>query len=403
MFTSGLSVVTGKRYACLSFLFLLVVLSLPLSISYSPSAPLLVVVDSLPAQRIDHGPILIRNNSDFLEQKSTYGWSGNGTEDFPIVISDYRIEDYQVGIDIENIDLYFIIRNCEINDFEYLNQSTYGIRMKNCTHGTIDAAYTNMKETGVLIEDSDNITISHSIIHDCQTAVSIFNTSNIFIETNHFGWNDYTGIVLNQTERCWILDTFLLGLPDYGILCVRDNCTTIADNVITSGAQGDSQFSHYGISSLSSWNLVIEAVDISFCYVGVDLFDTKDSYVGYCNFTGNSYYGIFLHPETYNMTIRENHFGPNGLNAHDDGQNNYWDSNFWSDYIGEGYYYIPGSAESVDLNPRIFSQPTTTSTSPTSNHETDDINYRFRLILSFGIGLEIVLVTYLLYRRKRIR
>ncbi|MFW9925873.1 MAG: hypothetical protein ACFFDM_03785, partial [Candidatus Thorarchaeota archaeon] len=50
--------------------------------------------------------------------------------------------------------------------------------------------------------------------------------------------------------------------------------------------------------------------------------------------------------------------GPgNAMNAQDDGDENMWCEevlqigNYWSDYIGEGSYTIPGSAESVDLYP----------------------------------------------------
>ncbi|MFW9806006.1 MAG: NosD domain-containing protein [Candidatus Thorarchaeota archaeon] len=383
----------------LSLIFILIIMVLSFSSASKSVSGSSISVDNqtLAAQRVDHGPILIQNNTDFLAQKIVNGWSGDGSGSFPIRIPDYRIEGYQVGIEIANVDLSFLISNCETSNYELTYLDSVGIRIRNCTMGVITHSYAHMKEIGLSIEDSYNITIAETTTNDCHTGISVSNSTYVFIESNNLGWNDSTGIVLNQTERCWIYDNSLIALPDYGILCTRTNFTTIAENNITSTYLGDDQFSHYGLASYSSWYLIIESTEIAFCKVGIDLINNGHSYVAFCNIVGNTEFGIMLHSSSYNITLNSNYLGFNGINAYDTGSNNYWDSNYWSDYTGQGYYNIPGG-QSVDLNPRLFPGETIEDPPPTTTAQNGDY---LRLVLSFGIGFEIIIILYLVNRRRK--
>jgi hypothetical protein len=187
---------------------------------------------------------MILNNNDFLEQKLANGWSGNGTPDDPIIISDYRIAFEQEGIVIENVNLSFVIQNCEISDNKYQYLNSVGVRIKNCTHGAILDSCANMKETGVKIENSDNITLYNTTIYFCYTAVSLFNSTNILLVENILSCNDFEGINVTLTENCQIFDNSIISVPDYGIFCVNDNFTIISNNEISSTNLDDEQFSH---------------------------------------------------------------------------------------------------------------------------------------------------------------
>lgn len=363
---------------------------------------------------MDHGTIAIHNNSDFLEQRIANGWSGNGTPDNPIVIANYRIEYEQEGIVIENVDLSFVIQNCETNNYEYQYMNSVGFRLNNCTHGGIFQSYAQMKEIGVKIEDSDNVTLCATTINDCHTGASILNSSNIFLVGNSLGWNNFEGINVTLTERCQIFDNSIISVLNYGIVCLNDNFTFIENNEISSTDLDDDQFSHYGVYSAMSWNLEIYEIYVSDCLTGIHLSMTTDSTVRECHITDSTEYSVYLGSGTSNVTLLSNYFGPtSGINAYDGGTGNHWDDphlqegNSWSDYSGAGYYFIAGPAGSMDRYPSVLH----TDTSPTSSTSTPTITYpppngspipsniAFRALIIVGIAIEVIVILYLLQRK----
>ena len=368
-------------------------------------------------QRVDYGAIAIRNNSDFLEQKIDNGWPGTGTPDNPIVISNYRIELEQEGIVIENVDLSFIIQNCETNNYEYQYMNSVGFRINNCTNGAILESYAQMKEVGVQIEDSDNITVCATIITDCHTGVSLLNNTNIILAENSLGWNNIEGINVTLSERCQIFGNSIISVLDYGIVCVNDNFTIIENNDISSTDLDDDQFSHCGVYSVISWNLEIYEIYITDCWNGIQMLMTTDSSVRECHIADSTQYSIFLGSGTSNVTVLNNYFGPtSGTNAYDGGTGNRWDDpylqdgNSWSDYSGAGYYFIAGPAGSMDRYPSVLhtDTSTTSSTSPPSitfpppNGSHLPSNIVFRALIMVGIAIEVIVIFYLLQRRAQI-
>jgi hypothetical protein len=84
----------------------------------------------------------------------------------------------------------------------------------------------------------------------------------------------------------------------------------------------------------------------------------------YCDLKNNSL-GIWLNP-AFNCEVHYNNFNNTYGNAQDDGQQNNWDRNYWSDYKGvdannDGYgdtpYNIVGSANAKDNTPLIQAIP----------------------------------------------
>ncbi|MFX0093134.1 MAG: hypothetical protein ACFFBD_15360 [Candidatus Hodarchaeota archaeon] len=67
-------------------------------------------VQPISPQYMDHEPISINNNTDFLAQAANEGWSGQGTAADPIIISNCRINSSSnTLLKIQNTDLYFQI------------------------------------------------------------------------------------------------------------------------------------------------------------------------------------------------------------------------------------------------------------------------------------------------------
>ena len=83
----------------------------------------------------DHTPILIDGNSDLLNQASIEGWSGDGSEEYPITITGYRISNPSVdGIKLWNVNCYWVISDCLI---EGGAPYAYGIYLRNVSNGIV--------------------------------------------------------------------------------------------------------------------------------------------------------------------------------------------------------------------------------------------------------------------------
>ncbi|MFW9904388.1 MAG: NosD domain-containing protein [Candidatus Thorarchaeota archaeon] len=67
--------------------------------------------------------------------------------------------------------------------------------------------------------------------------------------------------------------------------------------------------------------------------------------------------GLYIGLDSDNNLVLHNDFQDNSINAIDLGSNNVFQSNYWKDWIGEGYYWIPDEedlAKNYDLSPLIM-------------------------------------------------
>jgi hypothetical protein len=380
---------------------------------YISISPIITEGYSTASLRDSHEPITILNNSDFLAQKEANNWTGTGEPHDPITISDYRIEFSYEGITIMNVDLHFAIINCETGDYETEYWGSTGIRINNCTNGAIEESLAHMKHIGILIEDSIHITLHYNTVHDCYTGVKVLWSKFILLDNNNFGWNDWRGIEMNRTDMCTVTDNSIIAIPDYGIVCTHDNSTQISGNEITSTYLEEEyeEFAGFGFYSINSWNLALWANYIHECRTGIRMDYANGVWIWEGNVTLCTEYGVYLSEETFNITLLDNYIGPcEKSNAYDAGSNNHWDEpllhvgNYWSDYNGTGYYYIPGPAGSIDHFPNGFipgddghTETTLPGTSPTdqipTNTTTGPDDGEFQpLLLAISVGSTVVLV-----------
>ena len=336
-----------------------------------------ISVDSTPmdvsAPAESRGPIYIDGNGDLLSQKASNSWNGSGAEGDPVVIADYYIESDIDCILIVNVTLYFRIESCELT-----TNSTYGgngISVVDSENGHILDCYIHMRHFGIFVDGSDHISIERVTTHDCIGGVFVIDSAFVSVVHNNLGWNDYTGLVLNLTTHAYCYDNSIVGNWDIGIDLKNDTNTHMRDNVIAS--------CRIGIQSIFSENLVIENLTAYDCQDGIDVHAGWNIFILGSYIHNCSHYGIFLGSWTSNISVVLNTFGPNNEhgNAYDDGEGNSWDDTYsqignnWSDYSGSGYYYIPGSAGSVDHYPFGFQTSTTittTTTTPTTTTTTSE-------------------------------
>ncbi|MEM3525732.1 MAG: NosD domain-containing protein, partial [Thermoplasmata archaeon] len=128
-----------------------------------------------------HGPIHINGNADFAAQAAGEGWQGDGTEGNPYIIERLEI-DANGGsycIWIENTDVHFIVRDCDLHNTSTVAQPYAALAFSNVKNGTCENiniydAFTpkissssyiwlnNFTADGVTIQTSDHIVVNAS-------------------------------------------------------------------------------------------------------------------------------------------------------------------------------------------------------------------------------------------------
>ncbi len=123
--------------------------------------------------------LIIKNNTNFQEKSLKYNWTGNGTEDDPFLISNYHfnMDRVQTGIYIENTDVNFVIKNCNITN------SSCGIVLSEVENATIKNNQFYNNNCGIRIFNSDENEIESNLFHKIKTY-------SIYIEGDSYG-NDF--------------------------------------------------------------------------------------------------------------------------------------------------------------------------------------------------------------------
>lgn len=167
-----------------------------------------------------HNPIYINGNSEFTQENGVL--SGNGTKKNPYVIEGWDIlskkgkNKNSYGIQIENTDSYFVIKNCYIHHFNrYISHLVYlfkwtsdwGIRLYNVSNGIIDNCYITGTGHTIRLNNSKNNVISNCYYDNNGCGIGIFDNSfnNTIKNCNSHNYvcgiciyyNSYNNTVLN--------------------------------------------------------------------------------------------------------------------------------------------------------------------------------------------------------------
>ncbi|MFW9898970.1 MAG: NosD domain-containing protein, partial [Candidatus Thorarchaeota archaeon] len=188
-----------------------------------------------------------------------------------------------------------------------------------------------------------------------------------------------SGILINNSKNvyfiiknCTIFDSGSL-YGDAGIRLENTNNGTIINNNCSNN--------NFGILLYNSRNNSISLNNITFNEYGIYLENNCDNNTINGNkIIDNNVYGMNITTLncSYNL-IYNNNFTSNGLNAYDNGTDNYWDNetlgNYWDNYIGKDTnddgigdtsYSLPGPAGSKDNYPIWWDAPKITIISPSN-------------------------------------
>jgi len=310
----------------------------------------LPIQDTIRQARTPHATIAIYDNEDF----STLGFPGNGTESNPYLIEDFFItHESRTLIHIEDTTAYFVIRNCEL---DAIRGSTWGIRMRNVSHGMIlDNIVYNTVRAICLEGGYDNLFSNNTLRDNSNYGILLGGYNNTIIGNKIYNTNTdgiwgggRDNIIMNNI----IHDNTRAGIFYY---TARDN--TIQNNTIYNNEYGI--YVYYSDNSTISDNQIYNN-----SIYGVPLYYSNQNVLFKNTIVNNPQHGAFIHDSSTLNTFVWNNFTGNGINAEDDGVNNQWDNgshgNYWNDYpgvdlnddgIGDTPYSISGSAGNQDNYP----------------------------------------------------
>jgi len=307
------------------------------------------IVASGSLYREPHDPIIINGNEDLISTASLEGWSGTGSETSPIVIQGLSITPETYGIYIANVELHFRIVECLIESPEMGVDRSFGILLENCENAIIERITVWKQVFGICLWNSDRAFVNRTEIFECQYGVFVNESSGVWLHSLDIIVCE-VGIELNHSINTYVDQTIIDHCVSSGIECINDSGTMLRHNYIIS--------SEIGIIIVENENWVLEESIIQSCDTGIDTFHPDGGYVIRSMIKNCSAIGIDLGMYSTNISILQCWLGPDNVqNAQDDGDFNKWYDNFeqignyWSDYSGNGSYFIPGEAENVDPYP----------------------------------------------------
>ncbi|GEM_PF-4576479 len=111
--------------------------------------------------------IRIDGDEELIQASEEYGWSGDGSSESPIMISDLVLDYVGPGtrMFIGNTSKHFIIYNCTFSGgSRTLSTWDYGagLELYNVTNGTIGSSSFVRNRVGILLKEGDNITIEQN-------------------------------------------------------------------------------------------------------------------------------------------------------------------------------------------------------------------------------------------------
>ena len=322
-----------------------------------------------------HSPILIWNDVDF----ETYKFKGSGEKEDPYIIQNYEIiTPLSYGIYIFRTTKYFEIRNCHIsasNTGIYIEKAAtstvlienvtienhyVGINILNSPETIVQNSTIFANYRGIVLEFSDNSTISHNIcILNDYYGIRIKHSNNCTIENNETNNNDI-GIQIEESSFCLVRGNICKNNKFDGIFSLATHATLFTENRCFNNFIYGMKFVE-GINNL----IINNTIDYN-SYDGIYFAISSFCEVKYNDISSNVRYGVFVSSDfgySFNITIHHNSFisntGPTVPQAYDEGINCTWfdriseEGNFWSDYSGSGWYQIDGSANSFDEFPLL--------------------------------------------------
>ncbi len=321
-----------------------------------------------------HAPIKIVGNADFAAQAKKEGWPGNGSAGNPYVLSGYEINEIEVGgtgnswgIDVENTNVHFVIKNCYIA----IQGSFHGgsIKLSNVTNAKIEDNTISQSYVGIaIVYKSNNNTVNENTISNCSYAILLASgmgmdwnvqyAPNDNVVSHNKIYSDSGGVSVEYGNRDKITDNDIFNMKDesMGAISIRTKSAPQvvygAYNVIAGNNIHDIQGNGINIDSGNIGAKTHENIENNniknVTGDGIFVSGASENTITGNNISYSKGYAISLnlgstHNEIYQNILIHNHgsgdtFNSSHVQAWDSGENNTWYNpstkmgNYWADW-----------------------------------------------------------------------
>jgi parallel beta-helix repeat protein len=282
-----------------------------------------------------HDPIVILINGDFTSGNGVV--SGSGTIDDPFIIEGWGIDASGAkGIDIENTDAYFTVRDCYVHD----GGSGYvGIYLYNCVNGILSDNTCANNYDGIYLEESSGNTVSYN---DCsfnsRHGIVLYSSSDSIISNNTLDSNSNIGIFLQQSSDSNTVSNNTCSNANYGICLSSSSGNTVDNNTCSS-----SYFAGMRLS-LSSGNILSNNT-CSNNYIGMIIQRSNSNALSNNTCSSNDEYGIYIYASSNSNTLSNNTCSEDyyGIYLYSSSGNDLIDNICSNNYDGIYLYYSDGN------------------------------------------------------------
>ncbi len=303
----------------------------------------------MPEPLVQHDPIKINDDSEFLVEAANNGWAGDGTPADPFIIENYTIDadGYTYGIFIANTTYDFIIKDTEIfqaslTDWDW--NLGAGITLFNCTNSTIANNHLHNNSNGVYTRETFNISIYDNNIRNCGNGILSASDSTENKIIANFISQSSTGIYLSYSDSTFVEYNYVTGSSSKSIDVVGSLGSHIYKNTMESNSKG--------ICFFESHNNEILGNDLNGTSgIGLNIVDSDHNTIRSNRISFSSEEGILLgkvwnegsmYNEVYHNNLYYNNgsfdqYDPMHVQARDLGKDNKWNNtegegNYWFDW-----------------------------------------------------------------------
>ncbi len=285
-------------------------------------------------------PLIINGNY----QLSTYATKGDGSKINPFILKNYQLTLFnrsQTGIELENINDYFILNNFIVSEDSNIWQPGEDIMMVNVSHGTITNSELFSRFVGIdLYICTGNYIIQNQIANNFIGIRLNASTHNV-IDTNLIsaqpfttqpvtGYNNIYGIDLIQSNFNLIQNNKVYHYSANYQVDFSNN-SIFKNNIAQNGSDGffvdhsenNSYFSNKAYSNFNGFS-IFKCSNSTFSFntaipseYGFDV--SSSNYITFINNTATTInpngFGLLLEGSNHNLSFKNNQFGRSNLHS----------------------------------------------------------------------------------------
>ncbi len=250
----------------------------------------------------EFGQIEIDNDTHFATLAGDNGWVGYGNSTHPYIIENYNITmDFGSCIEIDDVDSYFIIRNCL---FASTSISGMGVDLDNVNHSRIEDSVFYTLDYGIYAEYTRNLIIDNCTMYHNYRGIYCAYSPEVEIAGCEIYENRDLGIIMTQAcNFSEIHDNFLYSNGNSGFYAAYTYNSTLQNNTIY---DNDYQSAGCGVVMyfVDFWDIADnhifennqDGIEVTYS----DFVDIHDNVI-----RNNTQHGVLLY-DSRNITIADN-------------------------------------------------------------------------------------------------